>query len=369
MDAKVWLPTGLDPDDNSFAPPLLRVAEPVCLKLPFQFVVPGVLPIKQLRAAVAAISPRLALRRSATRFPSEVPGAAPSWWQEYLDREEVRIRNACVDCVRIRTELASIVIHQQQKGNTDAAAANNVKAARRSELLEELQTHDCSDRESGALTVPADYCHILAKMASDRPVAQREKHEREKSRESRQDDADAGDESESVDEGYLEPEEGLLAANMARSSLPKAYQDRPTHVRKGDFAAVLPMSSSSSSPSVSSPVWMGDQAFWIVRVLRITKHHHDLQWLGDKFLGPYYRLSRPNERRDWVDRVPAGAVTFLHWGIQMVGPKKTHYGKPSAGDLKVLSLDARVLWQLDEHKAENIAKKSKRGKSDRKSYG
>ena len=46
---------------------------------------------------------------------------------------------------------------------------------------------------------------------------------------------------------------------------------------------------------------MGYQLFWLVHVVRIN--HHTLMWLGDKFLEPYHRLYRPNESRDWIDRV------------------------------------------------------------------
>ena len=99
---------------------------------------------------------------------------------------------------------------------------------------------------------------------------------------------------------------------------------------------------------------MSDHPFWLVKVQRITNKHHYLLYLGDQFLKPYYALSRPGTNHDWVEKVTAGETTYLHWNIKMVNKGKRNFGAPSKADQRVLSLDKRVPWQLDEHKAQNI---------------
>jgi hypothetical protein len=47
----------------------------------------------------------------------------------------------CRTCCEIRTELARIVVHQQNSKDPKIRAANRVKEARRDELLQQLESH------------------------------------------------------------------------------------------------------------------------------------------------------------------------------------------------------------------------------------
>jgi len=83
MAANVWFPVGLQVSDNSFAPPLFGAAENgVLITTPFQFVVPGVIPLSKVQNEVRKQQSSLARQRSVVRFPLEPAGAAVSFWDD-----------------------------------------------------------------------------------------------------------------------------------------------------------------------------------------------------------------------------------------------------------------------------------------------
>jgi hypothetical protein len=171
------------------------------------------------------------------------------------------------------------------------------------------------------------------------------------------------DDSESDPDGYLEPSNGISFTTSSTAGLPGAFKRRSARVQKGQIACIL--------PSAKAGEYMADHPFWVVRVRRITKKKHTIQYLGDKFLGNYYALRGVNKTQDHTDVFAAGSITFLHWDIKMIGAGKTHFGKISHEDLKVLSSDRRVAWQLESDTAEMRAtsapkeRKARGGRSGR----
>ena len=108
MDSSVWLPCGRFPDDRAFAPVMLgKLHLPV---KPLRFVVPGVLPVEQLRTMVSSYEHRLDHQRSIIRFADEAAGACIAWWNTFLEAEEKRIAESCSTCARIKRELGNIVV-------------------------------------------------------------------------------------------------------------------------------------------------------------------------------------------------------------------------------------------------------------------
>jgi hypothetical protein len=66
----------------------------------------------------------------------------------------------------IRVELATIVNRPQNSKSEEVKAANKVKAARRNQLLEQLETHSCTDRAQSRRVVPTDHSRTLSASAS-----------------------------------------------------------------------------------------------------------------------------------------------------------------------------------------------------------
>ena len=170
---------------------------------------------------------------------------------------------------------------------------------------------------------------------------------------SSQSEEEGSDEEGSDVEGCTEPSDGMPASMPSGKKYPVAFTRRGDQVSKGTIAAILPLPRKGE--------WMENHPFWIVRVIRLTRTTHTLQYYGDQFLKPYYPLSPPGRpKADYVESFPAGSITFLHWDIQMVKAKRGCLGVPSAGDLRVLSLDQRICWQLPEHEAKTVAAKKRK---------
>ena len=131
-------------------------------------------------------------------------------------------------------------------------------------------------------------------------------------------------------------------------SVPKAYKTRGEKIKKGMIVAVH----SSGQPGVD---WMADHPFWLAKVWRISRHHLWLHFLGDKFL-EVYRLLENADGSDHIAKYNRKSITILHWNIKLVGygKKRQYVGKLSAGDQRVLSLDARVPWCLSKHTAKGM---------------
>ena len=81
----------------------------------------------------------------------------------------------CPECRDIRTELASIVIHQRKGASAEMKSAINEKGRRRDELLQLLSSHACPDRDSGRLTVPTGYSRVLSLLTVSRAKPQESK--------------------------------------------------------------------------------------------------------------------------------------------------------------------------------------------------
>ena len=63
-------------------------------------------------------------------------------------------------------------------------------------------------------------------------------------------------------------------------------------------------------------------------------------------------------KANYIEDHPAGSITYLHWNITMVKKGRHTIGVPSMPDQRVLSLDQRVCWQLEEHQASVIVANS-----------
>ena len=110
MSDEHWLPMGRTPDDVSFASPLLRAGS---LVVPFHFVVPNGLPVKQLAGKVQQDTARLNRIRSA-RYPGEVAGDAKQWWDQFLKAETQRLNTTC---------------HTAKKSGRSSAQSSFIKAS------------------------------------------------------------------------------------------------------------------------------------------------------------------------------------------------------------------------------------------------
>ena len=162
MDSEVWLPCGRFQDDRAFAPVMLQPHRVSTLGTQsLRFVVPGVLPVAQLRTMVSSYEHRLARQRSAIHFPDEAPEACVTWWCSFLDAEEKRIADSCSTCVEIQSELRTIVVRRSKGMTLEKKEANAAKQRRKDQLLVELEAHDCIDREHGLRDVPPGYSSIL----------------------------------------------------------------------------------------------------------------------------------------------------------------------------------------------------------------
>ena len=317
MSETTWLPVGRSAIDVSFAPRMF--VDGVVTHL--EYVVPCVLPAQSLRTYVQNSSRGLRLQRSVTRYPDEAVGAALSWWNEFLTLEEQRIHQACSSCVAIRIELSAIVIHQCKGENTE----NNAKAARRAILLDDLAQHDCIDRVNGKLSVGGQVSGILNQILSHvilpRTILPVNSNHSES--------ASASDvQSEHVVTTYLEPADGM--AHIRQGAIPAVYIQRNKLVQTGDFAIIK----GSSEPGE----YMGDHPFWVVRITKMTNKKHWIQYFGDTFLGTYQPLH-------YIESFPAASITYLHWGFTLAGSSK-HGGTLKQADLKVLSLNVDLPWQL-----------------------
>jgi len=129
MSEQTWLP-----EDVSQAPRFVRDG----VVLPFDFVVPSILPVQALQTMFSKLEERLKLLRSIMIFPNEFAGAASSWWERFLQDERDRISGMCNICCRIQSELSSIVIHQKKGQAMEEKEVNKEKTSRRKVLLEQL---------------------------------------------------------------------------------------------------------------------------------------------------------------------------------------------------------------------------------------
>ncbi len=119
------------------------------------------------------------------------------------------------------------------------------------------------------------------------------------------------------------------------------------------MAAVLPFGQPGD--------FMMDHPFWLVKVVRITKRFHTVQYFGGNFLGPYYPLHNGVEKsKNYVEKFQAGVLRFLHWDVRMVKPGKANIGKIHKEDLVVLSEHKEVKWTLPSRTAEVRASKPTR---------
>ncbi len=333
MSHTTWLPTGFGAEDVSFAPRLLCDGQVSGWK----FVVPNVLPTQALRTYLANQASTLALPRAIKRFPDEAAGAATAWWQSFLDGEDAIVAATCVACVAIRRELSTIVIHQLKGQSKDARQANNAKASRRTELLAQLGSHECTDVAQGKRDVPAAFSSLLLRLQQDLPryTKQLASGVAPSAAVSGAAQAVAASSEVDVDE-YEEPLNGLEA--VRKSSLPSAYTNRHSSVRKGDLAIVLPDKADG---------WMGHHPFWVVKVTRMTNKRHWLHFYGPDFLGSYRPLHPQNQPKgSYIEEYRAGDVTYIHWGFKLSGGKHGKTGKLKVVDLRVVSLHSSVSWQL-----------------------
>ena len=350
MHGDTWFPVGRHAEDLQFAQPLLCTRTSAWTgKL--SFVVPNVIDVQGLRSSCQSYSRRLHLQRSA-RFPDEVAGAAMAWWTNFLQVEEKKIANMCVACRSIREELGSIVIHRKKKNDLVGKAFNTAKLARREELLEMLRTHECSDRSRGVLTVPADHSPTLSAIIASwkKPMVSEngpgpdlpDRDPDAKNSMPLDDNSSASD-----SEGMTEDVNGLPSGMAKAISVPQAFKKRGDRITKGMVVAV--------HCCASNDEYMGGQAFWLAKVLRITKKHVTLHYYGDEFLKVYKLLGD-----DEILKYSRRDITILHWNITFVGQYKHCGGKLSKGDQRVLSLDVRVPWTLPEHSSSVLGKRKKR---------
>ena len=104
--------------------------------------------------------------------------------------------------------------------------------------------------------------------------------------------------------------------------------------------------------------FMMDHPFWVVKVKRITKQSHTVQYFGGEFLGPYYPLhDGVRTTKTYVEKFKAGVLRFLHWDLKMTKPGKSHIGTIHKDDLAVLSAHKDVKWTLSDRTAEARATK------------
>jgi hypothetical protein len=337
MSQEEWLPLG----GLQFAKPVLGPRVQSVAPTAFSFVVAAVHPVDSLRTHVASDEPRLRLQRSAVRFPEEAPGAAYEWWLNFLSEEEARAEAMCPVCREIRVELASIVIRQQKSKNLEVKAANKDKTTRRSELLEQLEAHECTDRAQGKLAVPQQHSRTLSTLATaaalpaQLPAVQEHKQARavDLDEEAAEDPAS---ESDSLSDVSAD-EESYMDRTVKPANLPKAFKDRGNRITKGMVVAV--------ACAAGQGEYMGGQPFWLAKVVRLTQHHITLWYYGDKFLEVYAPLFNQDKTKHcftWRH----DEITMLHWNISLVSQASGGRGRLSAADQRVLSMDVRVPWQL-----------------------
>lgn len=108
---------------------------------------------------------------------------------------------------------------------------------------------------------------------------------------------------------------------------------------------------------------MCDQAFWIVEIIRLTANHITIQYYGDKFLDVYSPLFINRAR--YTETFLRTELTVLHWNIKLTGKYKAGGGKISKQDLRVLSRDVRVAWELPEHSSEHVSKNKKKRSAEK----
>ena len=222
-NAELWFPIGRTPNDLQFARPLLGSIE--CQKeLKFSFVVPGVLPVSSLRSAINAQQDRISLLRSPLHFPEERVGDAYRWWTSFLNEQEQRANDMCVECHDIRLELSGIVISRKVRSE-EQKAANKAKAQRKNELLLRLSSHACPDRDAGVLTEPGDHSSILtaivnhvtvsppASLPSDPDELESDEDEDELASDKDEDELSSG---MSSSEGEMSESDGMLADVCAK---------------------------------------------------------------------------------------------------------------------------------------------------------
>ena len=74
--------------------------------------------------------------------------------------------------------------------------------------------------------------------------------------------------------------------------------------------------------------------------------------------GTIHFIRQAGQRLTMLTSSPS-SIHNLHWNIAMTAKGRQCAGKLSKPDLRVLSLDRRVAWQLPEHSAANIVAKTK----------
>ena len=337
MRDKVWLPCGRSVDDLTFAKQMLYDRD---IESPskFCFVVPNVLPVDKLRTSTRNLEGRLTHQRSRLRYPHEEAGAAYRWWLQFCDAQAAKISAMCTTCRSIREELSSIVVRSGKGRRSE----NNAKTRRRNELLEQISSHECSDREAGRLDIPDTYSRVLAKLCSQVQCAPAQDQSIEQSGNQlgqAHRPANGQSDSESDEEGYRVLTDGM-DRTIPYSRAPVAYKKRPQRIQKGMFVAMEPLETAEDDP-------LRDHPFWLVRVHRLTKRHVWLWYYGPKFLGSYKPLLRA-DGSDYVEKFEIDNLTFFHWNIQLVSKSRLG-GKISKNDLVVLSRDVNLPWALDKH--------------------
>ena len=242
-----------------FGTPMLHPKPASVPPTKFVFVVPGVHAMDSFWTAIESHQARLSTCRSVISFPLEEAGAAYQWWRDFLTKEEQRVNDMCAACCRIRSELATIVVHQQQSKDPSVKAGNTAKLQRRDFLLQELQTHTCADQ--GKLTVLSNHSGTLTALAAavTSPTPRVESSERKRAEGAMPEYGK--DESDSCSEFSVD-EEDFMDRTVALGRLPQAHKNRGNHLRKDMIVAIVCSNAEGEH--------MGGQAFWLAKIVKLT---------------------------------------------------------------------------------------------------
>lgn len=315
------------------------------------FVVPAVHPVNTLRAVIEADEQRLRLQRPTSSFSRAFMRllrvvALFSGHREHSCRGRVS---------SVSQQLSGACWHYYQpvevKERGDQAG-HRTEAAHRETLPQELETHVCSDRNQGKLTVPLSRSLTLTALAATTmPLTPLDQEcSGAEGQEEAGEEQDPSAESDSCDDIYAD-EECHVNRCVRQLKFPNALKERGDRIQKGMVVAVL-YSAKEGEPIAGQP-------FWLAKVTRLSQMHITLWYYGDKFLGLYTPLRNP-DRTKHIFQWLRDDITILHCNIKLTSLDRYGRGHLSAGDQKVLSLDDRVPWQLPTERKRHSSQRSTR---------
>ena len=146
----------------------------------------------------------------------------------------------CVQCVATAEWSLLALLSASRSQRARRSSRSQSQAARRETLPQELETHVCSDRNQGKLTVPLNHSRTLTALAATTmPLAPLDQECRgAEGQEEAGEVQDPSAESDSCDDISAD-EECHVNRCVKQSKLPNALKERGDRIQKGMVVAVL----------------------------------------------------------------------------------------------------------------------------------